>query len=348
MAVSAAVLPLAAWWLDAAGTSVRPGPLLIIATAALVGLAALGLQHAPEVLSAHAFGWRQVGLAAVAGATVLGTVAGLAHLAIVGTPGLSRVEAVPAYLATLSPHPPDRILALGAVDGAVVWEVVPATGPDLAAFGVRHDRFVYAQIAAAVDDLLAGRDPRAADRLGRLGIGIVLVPGAHGDGTLEARLRSQSALDPLPTLSGSVARVSGGVSGAAIVSATTATDRIPDPTIPPRSVVTVIERIGADRFIGPSAGGGDLLVAVPFGSGWRVLVDGAAFPILSDGGLVRVFGVPEAADIEIVAAPSTRRAALLRAQALWAVLVISLGARPPALALRNARRRAREAAEVGP
>ena len=340
MVVLALALPLLAWWLDAAGATVRPGPLLLIAAATLVGLAALGLRHAPEVLSSYAFGWRQVGVGAASVATVLLALGGLIHHAVTGTPGLTREDAVPSYLATLSPNPPDRILVIGAVDGATVWEVVPATGPDLAAFGVRHDPSLHAAIGEAVDDLLAGRDPRAAGRLGRLGIGIVLVPGGHEDAALEERLRVQAALDPLPTLIGSVARVNGGVAGAAIVEAATAAERVPDPTVPPRRILASIDRVGADRFVGTSGVGGELVAAVPFGAGWRVLVDGSPFPMLSDDGLVRVLGVPADADVELLAGSSTRRTLLLRGQGLWALLVISLGARPPALALRNARRRA--------
>ncbi len=340
MVVLALALPLLAWWLDAAGATVRPGPLLLIAAATLVGLAALGLRHAPEVLSSYAFGWRQVGVGAASVATVLLALGGLIHHAVTGTPGLTREDAVPSYLATLSPNPPDRILVIGAVDGAIVREVVPATGPDLAAFGVRHDPSLHAAIGEAVDDLLAGRDPRAAGRLGRLGVGIVLVPGGHEDAALEERLRVQAALDPLPTLIGSVARVNGGVAGAAIVEAATAAERVPDPTVPPRRILASIDRVGADRFVGTSDVGGELVAAVPFGAGWRVLVDGSPFPMLSDDGLVRVLGVPADADVELEASSSTRRTLLLRGQGLWALLVISLGARPPALALRNARRRA--------
>jgi GT2 family glycosyltransferase len=340
MLALALVLPLAAWWLDAAGTSVRPGPLLLVAAASLVGLAALGLAHAPAVLSEHPFGWRQIGVALTSTATVVAVGVGLVQFALTGTPGLSRADAVPAYLATLSPHPPDRILVIGALGGRVAWEVVPATGPDLAAFGVRHDPTLRAAITEAVDDLLAGSDPRAAARLGRLGVGIVLVPGGAQDVELDARLRSQSALDPLPSLTGSVARVRGGVAGVAIVTGTTASERVPDPTVAPRTVVTTVERVASDRFAGPSGAGGELLAALPFGSGWSVLVDGAAIPMLSDAGLVRVLDVPADAEVEVVAAVSPTRTTLLQVQALWALLVISLAARPPAFALRNARRRA--------
>jgi len=336
----ALTLPLVAWWLDAARASVRSGPLLLVAAAALVGLAALGSAHAPAVLSRHPFGWRQVGVALTSSATVVVIGVGLVQFALSGTPGLSREDPVPAYLATLGPHPPDRILVIGADDGAVVWEVVPATGPDLAAFGVRHDPTIHAMIAEAVDDLLAGSDPRAAARLGRLGIGIVIVPEGMTDPQLGARLRVQSALDPLPSLTGTVARVSGGVAGVAIVIDTTASERVPDPTVAPRTIVTTVGRVASDRFVGRSGAGGELLAALPFGSGWSVVSDGAALPMLSDAGLVRVLGVSADAGIEVVAATSPVRTTLLQGQALWALLVVSLAARPPAFALRNARRRA--------
>jgi GT2 family glycosyltransferase len=340
------LLPLAAWWIDALGTTVRPGPLLLISAATLVGLATLGLRHAPEVLSAYAFGWRQVGVAAASVATVLLTFGGLLHHALAGTPGLSREDAIPAYLATLSPNPPARVLVIGDDDGAIVWEVVPVTGPDLGSFGVRHDPSVHAALVEAVGDLLAGSDPRAAGRLGRLGVGLVLVPGGQEDAALEERLRVQSALDPLPTLAGAVSRVNGGVAGVAIVVGATSTERVPDPTVAPRRVLATVERIGVDRFAGRSGAGGELVAAVPFGSGWQVLVDGSPFPMLSDDGLVRVRGIPADADVEVVAASSARRTALLRGQGLWALLVISLGARPPEVARRNARRRALASEEV--
>ena len=342
LTVSALGFPVAAWWLDAVGTSVRTGPILIIAAAALAALAGLGIARAPEVLSAHPFGWRQVGVAVASIATVALTAAGLVHLAYDGTPGLSREEAVPAYLATLSPHPPDRMLVLGSGRDGVVWEVVPATGPDLASFGVRHDPVIDERLTAAVDDLLSGTDPRAAARLGRLGVGVVLVPEGFTDAGLDALLRSQAALDPLPTIVGGVSRISGAVPGAAIVRDTVDAGRAPDPTVPPRAVLATIERVASDRFRGTAGPGGDLVAAVPFGAGWRVLVDGNPVPMLTDGGLLRVLDVSAGSAVEIVASASTTRSGLLQAQAFWALLVVSLGARPPAFALRNARRRRAE------
>jgi GT2 family glycosyltransferase len=330
-------LPLLAWWLDAAGTAMRPGPLLIVAIVALVGLVALGVAQAPAVLARYAFGWRQVALASLSVAAVAFAFLGLARFAVTGTPGLSREGAIPAYLATLSPQPPDRVLVIGASEVGVVWEVVPATGPDLGAFGVRHEPVTMDALESAVADLLAGTDPRAAARLGRLGIGIVVVPDGFEDAQLVALLRVQAALDPLPTLTGSVARVIGGVPGAAIVRDTASTDRVPDPTVPPRTIVTGLARVAPDRFAGTSGAGGELVAAVPFGVGWRVLVNGAPVPLLSDEGLLRVLDVPTGVDVEVVAGANATRTGLLRMQALWALLLASLGLRPPGFAVRGAR-----------
>jgi len=278
----------------------------------------------------------------VAGVTTLGIV----QHALIGTPGLSREEAVPSFVASLSPFPPDRALVLGATAAGVVWDVVPAAGPDLAAFGVRHDRVVHALITDAVEDLLSGADPRAADRLGRLGIGVVIVPGLFEDRQLDELLRTQSALDPIPTLTGSVSRISGAVPGAAIVTTGSSTGRVPDPTSPPRQVLGGLERVSAVRFVGVSGSDGDLVVAVPFGAGWEVRVDGATRPLLSDDGLLRVLDVDAGSDIEVAATPSVGRRTALQIQALGAFLVLSLGARPPAFALRNARRRAEAELDV--
>jgi hypothetical protein len=340
LAALALLGPVGGWLLDGQGSAVRTGPLLVIAAASMVALAALGWYHAPDVLPLFAFGWRQVGVAATAGLLMIATAIGVFHHALVGTPGLSREEAIPAFVATLSPLPPDRALVLGQVDGRVVWEVVPASGPDLAAFGVRHDPVVYAGITAAVEDLLAGADPRAADRLGRLGVGVVLVPGPFQGPLLDALLRAQAALDPLPSLIGSVSRVSGAIPGAGIVLQGTSTAQVPDPTTPPREVLQGLTRTSPERFDGVSAASGDLIVAVPFGEGWQVRVAGSARPMLSDDGLVRVRDVGAGSTVEVFATHSAARRTGLRIQALGLLVVLSFGARPPAFAIRNARRRA--------
>jgi hypothetical protein len=117
-------------------------------------------------------------------------------------------------------------------------------------------------------------------------------------------------------------------------------ERDPDPTTPPRQVLQRLERIASERYEGVTTAGGDLVVVAPFGVGWQVRVDGSSAPMLSDDGLVRVLDVAEGRTVEVVATPSLARRTALQLQAFGALLVLSLGARPPAFAIRNARRRA--------
>jgi GT2 family glycosyltransferase len=336
----ALVVPLVAWGADAAGLALRPSVLLVPATFAMVVLAGLGITAVPELLRASDFGWRQLSVTVLIVATVVMTVVGAVTHAIVGAPELTRGEAVPAFVATLGPLPPERVLVLGAIDGGVLWEVVPAAGPTLASFGVRDEPATRERLERAVEDLLTAGDPRAAATLGRLGIGAVVVPSGFADPTLDLLLRSQSALDPLPSLTGTVSRVSGAVPGAAVVRGLVAGDRVPDPTVPPRIVLGALERTGSTRYAGVAEVDGELVATVPFGADWRVLVDGSPRPMLVDDGMIRVLDVPAGSDVELLAGVDTFRQVSLRAQLLVLLLVVSLGARPPQLALRSARRRA--------
>jgi len=333
-------LPLLAFALDQLAYDVRTGALLVGATFALIMLAGLGWTRAPEVLARHAFGWRQVGLAVGVGVVLTIGAAGLLDHVVRGTPGLVREPAVPVYLAGLGPVAPHRVLIVGHTVAGIAWDVVPASGPDLGSLGVRHDPLTFALIEDAVDDLLAGRDPRAAGRLGRLGIGVVLVPDGFEHPDLDDVLRSQIDLDPLPTLTGRVARVAGAIPGAALVTGSASVDRVPDPTTQPRTVVSSLVLVQPGRFVGPSGAGGDLIVVVPFGDAWTVFIDGRRFPQLTDDGLVRARDIPADATVELIGRERPARRVGLWSQASLLVLLVSLGARPPRLAVRNARARA--------
>jgi hypothetical protein len=104
-------------------------------------------------------------------------------------------------------------------------------------------------------------------------------------------------------------------------------------------VLTSLERVGPMRYEGIATADGELVATVPFGAGWRVLVDGSSRPMLVDDGMIRVLDVRAGAEVELVAGDDRVRRLALRAQALVALLIVSLGARPPQAAVRNARRR---------
>lgn len=338
--------PGLAWSLDRAGWDVRPSLLLLPAAGAALLLAGSTATSLPAVLRGHAFGWRQLGTAGLVTAVAATGFVGPVLHAVLGAPTLTRDPVVPAYVATLGAVPPARALVVGVGPSGPRWEVVPSTGRTLAALGTRHDPATAALFEAAVDDVLRGRDPRAAGRLGRLGIGVVIVPPGTEDPELDAALRAQVDLDPLPTLTGRIARVVGAVPVAGVATSTASTDRVPDPTTPPRTVVaglTVVPPVLA----GPSGPGGDLLVAIPARAEVEVLVDGSPRVALDDGGLLRLPDVPDDADVAVVLAADPLRDTLLRVQGLILLAVVSLGARPPRSALRAAARR-RAAAAVAP
>lgn len=335
-------LPLLAFALEVLRIDVPWRALLLLAALALATLVALGWERAPVVLAESAFGWRQLAVGvSVLGVAVLTSTSLVAH-AVRATPDIVRTDAVPAFLATLGPTPADRVLVIGMTRSGVLWEVVPASGPTLASVGVRHDPVVHGLIGEAVADLLDGADPRAAARLGRLGVGIIYMPAGFEHPDLERLLSSQIALDPLPSLSGVVARVNGAIPGAALVEGYAPSSRVPDPSSETRTIIAPLPRESTSSFTGRATGDGDVAVAVPFGSTWSVLVDGVPAPMLSEDGLLRVRDVPIGALVEVRATAPVGRTTGLWAQAFVFILVISLGARPPQLAVRNARRRAAE------
>jgi GT2 family glycosyltransferase len=344
----ATLLPLVAWTLDRAGVAVRPGLLLVPAAGALVVIIALAVERVPELLSQHVFGWRQIGAAVTASAVALSVATSLVAHAVTGTPGLTREAAVPTFVATLGRINPERVLVVGSTSAGAVWEVVPTTGPTLASFGVRHDPILGALLEDAVADLLGGSDPRAAARLGRLGVGAVIVPEGFDERSIGLVLRSQHDLDPLPTLSGTVARVTGAVPGVALVTDTVPADRVPDPGLPPRRVVEGIPATGSGSFAGTVGVDGELLVVAPFRGAWTVRVDGVARAALPDDGLMRVRGVKSGSLVEVQAETPRGRRQELWLQGFVLLLVVSLGARPPKAALREQRRRDAAAAAAHP
>ncbi|MGA0831103.1 MAG: hypothetical protein ACO3RG_06730, partial [Nitriliruptoraceae bacterium] len=121
--------------------------------------------------------------------------------------------------------------------------------------------------------------------------------------------------------------------------------RGPAPPTPPRAVAAARARDAGGALRGPSGPGGDLLVAVPARSGVEVLVDGTPRPLLNDDGLVRVAGVPADAEVEVRLPERRDRRTWLVVQGFVLLAVVSVGARPPRVAVRAAERR--RAAEAG-
>ena len=320
-----------AWVLDGLELAPWAGTPLVLSAAAYAALLAIAFGTAEEALSRFALGWRQ-------GAAVLAAV-GVA--ASVGTVGVALVTedwaafrrgepALPEFVTAASAELPARVLVLAARDGHVDWELVAGTGPTMVAFGAARDPEVANAVGGIVEDLVTGRDPRAAARLGRLGVRFVVVPAGGEGAALQRALRAQVALEPRPALSGSVLEVVVWVPGAAVAAPVAfREDAVPQPRDPQRPVVP-LERQGPGRYVLEGAPAGSVVVGEPFDADWELRVDGRPVGGRVDDAALRFDDVPAGSRLVLEHTRGTARAVALAGQLLVLLLVVSLGLRPPA------------------
>ncbi|MEY3019207.1 MAG: hypothetical protein RLZZ272_191, partial [Actinomycetota bacterium] len=320
-----------AWTVDALELGVWAGTPLVVSAAAFAALLAIAFGTAEEALSRFALGWRQTAaVLAVAGVAVgIGSVA--VTLVTEDWDALRRGEpSLPEFVTASSEELPARVVVLAEREGRVDWELVAGTGPTMAAFGAAHDPEVATAVAAIVDDLVTGRDPRAASRLGRLGVRFVVVPPGGEGAALERALRTQVALEPKPALSGSVLEVDVWVPGAAVAAPTALRpDAVPRPRDPQRPVVP-FRREGPGRYVLDAAPGGSVVLGEPYDADWELRIDGRQVAGRVDDTAVRFDDVPRGGRLVLVHTGATARAVALAGQLLVLLLVVSLGLRPPA------------------
>jgi GT2 family glycosyltransferase len=336
VALSGGVL---AWAVDGLSLGLWAGTPLVLTAAAYAALLAIAFGTADEALSRFALGWRQ----AVAVAAVVGVATSVATVGVSfaredwaavdrGTPALP--EFVSATAGTL----PARVLVIAERDGLVEWELVDGRGPTMTAFGASRDPAVTTALGAIVGDLTTGADPRAAARLGRLGVRYVVVPeGGAGPG-LDRALRLQVALEPKPALSGSILEVDVWVPGAALAAPRAFDARaVPTPRDPQRPVVPLV-REAPGRYVVTGAPSGSVVLAEPFDAGWELRVDGLPVSGRVDDGAIRFDDVPSGARLVLTHTGATARSLALAGQVLVLLLVVSLGLRPPSPLGREERR----------
>lgn len=335
VALSGAVL---AWSVDALELGLWAGTPLVVSAAALAALLAIAFGTAEEALSRFALGWRQgAAVLAVVGVAV-GVGSAAAALVTEDWAAFRRGEpALPEFVTASSAELPARVLVLAERDGRVEWELVAGTGPTMTAFGAARDPEVATAVAGLVDDLVTGRDPRAAARLGRLGVRFVVVPDGGGGAALTSALRTQVALEPKPALSGSVLEVDVWVPGAAVAAPVAfRSDAVPRPRDPQRPVVP-LRREGAGRYVLDAAPGGSVVLGEPFDADWELRVDGLPVGGRVDDTAVRFDDVPRGSRLVLAHTGATARAVALAGQLLVLLLVVSLGLRPPAPLAREER-----------
>lgn len=327
------------WWVAAAGAPYWPALPLLLSAAAYAGLLAVAFARGRRTLGEHAFGWRQLASAATLAAVAVSLGAVATDLAR-GPSGtyLRDVPALPQFItATAQDHDPFAVLVLADVDGELRHEVVPGSGPTMAATGVPDDPLATAAVEGAVADLVAGRDVRAGDVLGRLGIRYLVIPDGAVTDRLDLAVRNQVGLEPQPVASGRVLAITAALPSAALLDpagadALAETGALPEDGEP----IPLPVRPGGVLDVELEGRDGVLVLAQAQLDGWEVTADGTALAARGDLP-VPAFDVPEGTErLQVEHEGGMARTAALAWQALLALLVVSLALRPPGFARRRA------------
>jgi GT2 family glycosyltransferase len=321
------------WWLARSGAPTWPGLPLVFSAASYAGLLAVAFATGETSLGRHAFGWRQLAtvVTTVAVAVSLGAVAFRLLEGPQGTYVRDR-DALPVFVtAAATAEDPFLVLLLADVDGVVTYEVVPGTGPTMAATGLTPDPATSSVVDAAVADLVSGRDAAAAATLGRLGVRFVVVPDGGVSDELDLALRAQAGLEPRPVASGRVLAVADALPRAGVVSAEDADTLRSTGTLPGGAAVEPLRVWPDGRATGRVEDGGVVVLAELPGDHFEATADGRELAVF-DAPVV-AFELPEGATrVEVEPAGQAGRTLALTGQLLLTLLVLSLMLRPPGFA----------------
>lgn len=194
-----------AWLLDRLGAPAWPGIGLFISAGAFAGLFAVAFANAQTRLSQHAFGWRQL----AAGLAVVGVTSSIAlvtvHLLTHPLDAYTKTpSALPSYITAAAQNEPFRVLVLRPEPRGVSWDVAPATGVTMAAYGVPLNDTAQSFINTAVSEVVNRTNPAAATRLGEAGVRFIVIPPDVDDVELLAALSQQRDAEPRPVTAGAV------------------------------------------------------------------------------------------------------------------------------------------------
>lgn len=333
--IAAVVGAVAGWAIDRASLGIWAGTPLLVTAAAFAGALAVAFATGARQLARHTFGWRQIAAAAtvLAVATSLGSVAWTLVRDPIDTLAVGEATLPSFVVAEAESQGPFRVLVITVEDGEAVYEVVDGRGPSMAGYGVPQPAAADQAVAAALGDVLGVRDPRAADRLGRLGVRYVLVPEGAGAAALSDALLAQDRLEPRPVASGELHEVVGWLPRVAVVDTAAARAIEERGTLPSDAEVLPLELGSEIRAVAEVASAGSVLLTEVEDPGWVVTVDGEVVgsPV---GTPARLDDVPAG---EVVVAHDGRGPRLVAVT--WQVLlllgVVSLALRPPGVARRG-------------
>ena len=313
-----------------------PGVPLLLTSASLAGLFAVGLRWMTRTLQAHDFGWRQVGAGVMVAGAVVGAGAALSGLVLDQWSGYTvGTRALPAFVGTATEETPDmRVLTVADQEGSIRWDVSKGSGATMAAFGTPPPSGFVTTVTGAIEDVVGGSDPGAGGKLGLLGVRYVVVPESGRSESLERALSAQLDLVPRPVAEGLVYEVSAFVPRVSGVPTTTMTT-IARRGAPPSTIGgEPFQHLEGATFRGEVPDDGAVLVSETEVGAWQaVLEDGREVEATATAGLVSIDVPPDAGTVLVEHAAQGRRTAALVVQLVAFLLVLSVVLRPPSSTL---------------
>ncbi|GGI03912.1 glycosyltransferase family 2 protein [Egicoccus halophilus] len=327
-----------AWQLARDGATTWPGVPLLLTALAFAGLLALAFATAEAQLTSHAFGWRQLAALTTGLAVAVGLAVIAAELAR-GPWGAYVVDepALPAFVASAAEEEGSfRVLVLADGDDGVRWEVVEASGPTMAAYGVDDAAVARTLVGPVVEATLGGADPTATRALGPLNVRYVLVPAGAVTERLDAVLQAQLGLEPRPIGEGRLFAVPDWLPRAALVGGVDAETLLAG-ELPATATVTPLQARPDGSWRGSGQDGDLVVLAEPDHGDWsaRQLGAGRLSPVTDGDGPLVFEQLDGDGIVELTHLGDGPRAVAVAGQLLVLLLVISLALRPPRFARRR-------------
>jgi hypothetical protein len=310
--------------------------LLLPSALSLAGLATLAARSISDHLRGYSFGLRQVLAACCALVLVAGLGASVARLLTDPWTELGIAnDLVPAFVAADGGRVgPYRILLLDGGDPTVKWEVTDNTGPSMLEFGTTPSEALSDSLTQAVA-AIGLSDPRAASDLGLLNVRYVVIHNRESGQELVRLLAAQPDLEPFASGAGQVFEVVPWLPRAVVVP----TDLASSPQAATQLVSTEPVEESGLRWLRAGTFEGDvqpgwLLLSEAASPRWDVQLNGTRLAPVADAP-GNVYEVPEAGRLEIDSGPQTRHLAVVGAQLLTVIAILSLAIRPPRSGVRR-------------
>ncbi len=310
-----------------ASVAAWPGPLMILAGAALVVAAVTGAEGARARVAGSSFGWRQPAALLVLVAAGLAPVLTAGWWAVTGAGGpLQRRDPVllPAFVAAEGDQPdrPRTLVLRAQDDGRLAFAVLRSDGPRTGDAELTPVVPRRVGLDGAVADLASGRGGDSAVRLVPYGIRFVLL-ATPTDGRLVRAIESVPGIVQVSGQADSrlwridyrVARLRVLAPDAPVVSEDGAA---------PAAVLLPAGQVGARTEVPDGAAGRLLVLADAADDGWRATLDGTALTPRRYDGWAQAFSLPAGGGRLVLDHDGGRRPVLLWFQLAGLVLVVVL------------------------